>query len=94
MMATGEIRHVLALPAAVSGLGRRKPRARPEVLCSPLASVTRPCFYIERLSVPEPVTGETVSAFLPRPGLAGKSFRHSRVSGKRSQTLNSLGGKT
>ena len=30
-------------------------------------------------------------AFLPRPGLA--VFRHSRVSGKRSQTLNSLGGK-
>ena len=38
-----------------------------------------------------PVTG-AVGAFLPRPGLA--VFRHSRVSGKRSQTLNSLGGKT
>ena len=37
-----------------------------------------------------PVVG-AVSAFLPRPGLA--VFRHSRVSGKRSQTLNSLGGK-
>ena len=38
-----------------------------------------------------PVTGAG-GAFLPRPGLA--LFRHSRVSGKRPQTLNSLGGKT
>ena len=38
-----------------------------------------------------PVTGSG-GAFLPRPGLG--VFRHSRVSGKRSQTLNSLGGKT
>ena len=38
-----------------------------------------------------PVTGAG-GAFLPRQGLG--VFRHSRVSEKRSQTLNSLGGKT
>ena len=38
-----------------------------------------------------PVTGAG-RAFLPRQGLG--VFRHSRVSEKRSQTLNSLGGKT
>ena len=38
-----------------------------------------------------PVTGSG-GAFLPRQGLG--VFRHARVSGKRSQTLNSLGGNT
>ena len=38
-----------------------------------------------------PVTGAG-GAFLPRQGLG--VFRHSRVSEKRSQTLNSLGGNT
>ena len=49
---------------------------------SPSASVTRsrPC-----RRCPSPARA---ALFLPRPGLA--VFRHSRVSGKRSQTLNSL----
>ena len=50
------------------------------------ASVTRPCLC---RPCPSPAAG---GAFLPRQGLG--VFRHSRVSGKRSQTLNSLGGKT
>ena len=77
------LRHVPALPAPVPGLGRRKASAR--TLCSPSASVTRPCFLSAL-----PVTGAG-GAFLPRQGLG--VFRHSRVSEKRSQTLNSLGEK-
>ena len=78
------LRHVLSLPAAGPGLCRRKARAR--ALRSPLASVTRPCLCRPG---PFPAAG---GAFLPRQGLG--VFRHSRVSEKRSQTLNSLGGKT
>ena len=61
-------------------------RPAPERFARLGAFVTRPCFCR-----PCPSTGAG-GAFLPRPGLA--VFRHSRVSGKRSQTLNSLGGKT
>ena len=63
---------------------RRKPHART------LRSPGRVCHSTLLLSA-RPVTGAG-GAFLPCPGLG--VFRHSRVSGKRSQTLNSLGGKT
>ena len=67
-----------------SGLHRRNARARS------LRSSRRVCHSALPLSA-LPVTGAG-RAFLPRQGLA--VFRHSRVSEKRSQTLNSLGGKT
>ena len=72
------LRHVPA-SRTVPGLGRRKAGAR--TLCSPSASVTRPCFLSAL-----PVTGAG-GAFLPRQGLG--VFRHGWVSEKRSQTLNS-----
>ena len=75
--------HVLSLPASGPGLCRRKASARP--LCSASASVTRPCLC---RPCPSPAAG---GDFLPRQGLG--VFRHLRVSGKRSKTLNSLGGK-
>ena len=77
------LRHVPALPVAGPGLGRRKASAR--TLSSPSASVTQPCFCR-----PCPSPARAALSYRVR-GLG--VFRHSRVSEKRSQTLNSLGEK-
>ena len=77
------LRHVLSLP-------RRRVRFVPTQgsrQTAPLAfGVCHSALLLSALPVPG-----AGGAFLPRQGLG--VFRHSRVSGKRSQTLNSLGGK-
>ena len=78
------LRHVLSLP-------RRRVRFGPTQSPRQNASLAFGVCHSALLLSALPVTGAG-GAFLPRQGLG--VFRHARVSGKRSQTLNSLGGNT